>query len=202
MTDFDSRLDRLLADAAKIFAERGFHGTSMRDLSRATGLSLSGMYHYVPSKHELLFRIQDRCLGQVASGARRAVAHASDPERRLGAFIQHHVVFFASHVAEMKVLSHEDEELTGTMAAQIRQRKRAYVAFLTELLEALPSPAVRPQVAAYALFGMMNWIYTWYHPAGPIPPDELAEEMARLFMDGYQTHTPHAAAAVAASQGG
>jgi len=54
----DNRLDTLLADAARIFADRGFHGTSMRDLSRESGLSLSGIYHYVDSKPELLFILQ------------------------------------------------------------------------------------------------------------------------------------------------
>ena len=52
---YDERLDNLLSAAAKIFAAKGFHSTSMRDLSRAAGLSLAGIYHYVAGKDELLF---------------------------------------------------------------------------------------------------------------------------------------------------
>ena len=202
MPTADSRLDTLLADAARIFAERGFHGTSMRDLSRASGLSLSGMYHYVESKHELLFLIQERCFAEVAEGARQAVARETEPEARLRAFVRHHVGFFTGHMHEMKVLSHEAEELTGTMATAIRRRKREYVAFVTRLLEDIDVQSVSPQIAAYTLFGMINWIYTWYRPSGAIPPGHLADEIARLFLDGYLQPASHAARPMAASQGG
>ena len=70
MQPYDQRLDTLLAAAAKTFAERGYHATSMRDLARASGFSLAGMYHYVESKQALLFQIQDRCFVLVLEGAR------------------------------------------------------------------------------------------------------------------------------------
>ncbi len=187
MLAYDKRLQHLLTVAARTFAERGYHATSMRDLSRASGFSLAGIYHYVASKVELLFLIQDRCFAQVITGARDAVAGVEDPEARLAAFIHHHVVFFAAHMEEMKVLSHESDELEGTMRNQLRSRKRDYANLLLELLDAVPGSQVSRQTAVYALFGMINWIYTWYHPTGPLPPDRLGEEMARLFLSGFAT---------------
>ena len=83
MTPYDDRLDRLAATAARVFATKGFHSTTMRDLARETGMSLAGMYHYVRSKDELLFLIQDRCFRAVLRGARAAVADSSDPIERL-----------------------------------------------------------------------------------------------------------------------
>lgn len=201
MQPFDQRLDSLLAAAAKTFAERGYHATSMRDLARASGFSLAGMYHYVEQKQELLFQIQDRCFAQVIEGGREAVAGATDPEARLRAFIQHHVVFFAGHMDEMKVLAHEEDELTGTMRAQIRRRKKEYVGLLEELLADVPGTHADPRISAYALFGMMNWIYTWYHPAGPTSPATLAEELASLFLDGYIA-AHHATSRLVATLGG
>jgi len=201
MQAYDKRLDSLLAAAAKTFAERGYHATSMRDLARASGFSLAGMYHYVESKNELLFQIQDRCFALVLDGAREAVAACPDPESRLRAFIQHHVVFFASHMAEMKVLAHEEDELTGTMRAQVRRRKKEYVGLLDALLQDIPGRHGDPHIAAYALFGMMNWIYTWYHPGGPTAPAALAEELASLFLDGYIA-AHHATPRLVATLGG
>lgn len=197
MQAYDQRLDTLLAAAAKTYAERGYHATSMRDLARASGFSLAGMYHYVDSKEQLLFQIQDRCFAQVLEGARAAVASAPDPEARLRAFIQHHVVFFASHMDEMKVLAHEEDELTGTMRASVRRRKKEYVGLLEALLRDAPGRQADPHIAAYALFGMMNWIYTWYRPTGPTPPHALAEELASLFLDGYIAAHPAATSLVA-----
>jgi AcrR family transcriptional regulator len=199
---FDQRLDHLMETAARTFAERGFHATSMRDLSTASGMSLSGIYHYVRSKQELLGLIQDRTISQVLAGAREAVAAESRPEAHLRAFIRHHLVFFAAHMSEMKVLSHEEAQLTGTMRAQVRRRKKEYGTLLQELLGAVGQRSVEPHVAAYALFGMMNWIYTWYHPGGPVPPDRLADQMAQLFLTGYAPRGVPAAGLAAASLGG
>jgi len=197
----DSRLPHLIGVATDIFAARGFYATSMRDLSRAAGMSLAGIYHYVRSKHELLFLIQDQCFAEVHAGATRAIESVADPEERVRAFIRHHVVFFTGHMGKMKVLSHEDDELEGTMGERIRERKRSYVALLTSLLEELGRGGISPRVATYGLFGMMNWIYTWYSPSGPTTPDRLADEMSSLFLAGYLTSNP-TAARLATAHGG
>ncbi len=185
MPSSDSRLQHLVTTATAIFAERGYHATSMRDLSRASGMSLAGIYHYVRSKHELLFLIQDQCFAEVHAGAVATLERTTDPEERVQAFIRHHLVFFTGHMDKMKVLSHEDDELEGTMRQQVRERKRAYVDLLTSLLNEVDHRPVNQVVAGYTLFGMMNWIYTWYNPAGAIRPEQLAEDVARLFLYGY-----------------
>lgn len=184
MNPYDDRLDNLLATAARVFAEKGYFRTSMRDLARATGMSLSGLYYYMRSKEELLFLIQDRTFSQVRQGAEEATAAVTDPMDRLRAFTRHHVGFFARHMAEMKVLSHEAESLTGEHAARIRAQKRDYVAFVQDLIARAAPPEADHATAAYALFGMMNWIYTWYDPAGPLSPEALGEQFFLLFTGG------------------
>ena len=189
MEQFDRRRDNLLAVAARVFAARGYDRTTMRDLSRASQMSLAGMYYYVRGKEDLLFEIQRGCFERVHQGAAQAVAGVSGPEDCLQAFIRHHVRFFASHMDEMKVLSHEAESLTGAKLEEVRRLKRGYVDFCLELLARLDGTnggdRVNRHVAAYALFGMMNWIYTWYDPAGSVGVEELAESICRLFLNGY-----------------
>ena len=189
MQPFDRRLEHLLAVAAKVFAERGFHRTSMRDLARASKMSLAGMYYYVKSKDDLLFQIQRNCFERVLAGAAEATAAAVQPELRLKVFIHHHVIFFTRHMAEMEVLSHEAESLDGGSLDQVRALKRRYVELCLGLLADLDAKTgttpVDRTVAAYTLFGMMNWIYTWYDPSGPVGVDALADAICRLFMNGY-----------------
>ncbi|MEO8030274.1 MAG: TetR/AcrR family transcriptional regulator [Gemmatimonadota bacterium] len=185
MNPFDQRLQQLLSTASRTYAERGFHATSMRDLSAASGMSLAGIYHYVRSKQELLGLIQDRCFAEVSAGAHAAVDAASGAEGRLRAFIHHHVVYFTGHMDEMKVLAHEEAQLAGAMRSQVRRRKKEYVTLLSGLLAAVERPTVDSKVAAYALFGMINWIYTWYQPGGNIPPAQLADQLTELFLGGY-----------------
>src|ERR1700704_6449036 len=179
MRPSDGRLDHFLSRAAKVFADQGYHSTTMRDLAAATDMSLAGMYYYVRGKEELLFRIQERCFIRVLAGAERALEGLDDaePGERLQAFVRHHVTFFAAHMAEMKVLSHEANSLTGDLKRRVNLVKRRYVDLLEGLLRETATdetPAER-SAAAYILFGMMNWIYNWYDPAGALDPERLAD---------------------------
>ena len=184
---YDERLEHLLRTAARVFAEKGYHATTMRDLARATGMSLAGMYYYVQGKDELLFVIQERCFQQVLAGATAAVAETSSPVERVTRFIHHHLGFFASHMSEMKVLSHEARSLTGPRLDKVNRLKRRYVDLLARLIADLDTDGdgrPDPRIAAYGLFGMMNWIYTWYDPKGPVSPETLADHFAQLFLTG------------------
>ena len=153
-------------------------------------MSLAGIYYYCKGKDDLLFQIQKACFERVTEGASCVVRSASGPEEKLAAFIRHHIEYFVAHMSEMKVLAHEAESLSGEMLAEITQLKRVYVDLLVELLAAVDgtngAERQRRQVAAYTLFGMMNWIYTWYRPDGTIGADALADTITRLFLNGYQ----------------
>jgi len=187
MRPYDQRLDHFLSRAARVFADQGYDRTTMRDLAAASGMSLAGMYYYVRGKEQLLALIQERCFTRVLAGAQQAVAGATDPLERLQAFIRHHVAFFAANLAEMKVLSHEASALTGERQRKVNAIKRRYVDLLESLLrEAAPDePRVDRSAAAYALFGMMNWIYNWYDRAGELDPERLAGLIARIFIGGF-----------------
>jgi AcrR family transcriptional regulator len=188
-TTRSQKLDTLLADAARVFARYGFHRTSMRDLAQASGMSLAGLYYYVESKDELLYLIQSRNFEAVARGMAERLEGVSDPVERLRRFIDNHLDYFAAHMAEMKVLSHEAGALSGEYLADVNRRKREYTRALMDILADLEEshgPAhINRRVAAYALFGMMNWIYNWFDPLGDIGVEVLAQSMWRLFLGGY-----------------
>src|SRR3989304_2589795 len=105
MLPYDERLGGLFPTAAPGFARQGYPATTMRDLSRASGMSLAGMYHYVRGKEDLLYQIQQRCFAGVLAGAEQAVARHTHADDRLRAFVRHHLAFFAAPPAEVKVLS-------------------------------------------------------------------------------------------------
>lgn len=185
----DQKLDSLLAAAAKVFAERGYHQTSMRDLARAADVSLAGVYYYVQNKEDLLFLIQSRNFEAVIAGMQRALEGVSDPIERMTRFIDNHLDYFASHMAEMKVLSHEAGALTGENLQKVNDMKRDYTRALMDVLadvERAHGPAhANRRVAAYSLFGMMNWIYNWYDPLGDVGVELLSQNVCRLFLGGY-----------------
>ncbi|MBC7791834.1 MAG: TetR/AcrR family transcriptional regulator [Anaerolineae bacterium] len=188
-TAHENKLDSLLANAARIFAEDGYHRTSMRDLARASNVSLSGLYYYVDSKEELLFLIQSRNFNAVISRLREELHGVTDPIERLSHFVENHLDYFVSHIPEMKVLSHEAKSLSGDYLARVTETKREYTRILMDILadvEETHGPAhANRRVAAYALFGMMNWIYTWYDPLGDLGVELLSQNICSLFLGGY-----------------
>ena len=187
---FDAKLEFILRNAARIFAEKNYHSTTMRDISRATGVSLAGLYHYCKSKEELLYLIQDNCFGRVLERLEERLDEVNDPMSRLHIFIDNHLSFFAANMAEMKVLSHEAESLAGDLRTDVSTKKNKYTALARSILkdvQAQPSDAseIDLTVATYALFGMMNWIYNWYDPQGKLKVSELVDNVTRLFLNGF-----------------
>jgi AcrR family transcriptional regulator len=187
---FDQKLEFILRTSARIFADKSYHSTSMRDISRETNVSLAGLYHYCKSKEELLFLIQDNCFGRVLERLEERLVDINDPVTKLTIFIENHLSFFAANMAEMKVLSHEAESLQGDLHAHVSSRKDKYTKLATSILREIHSSASHKQpvnltVATYALFGMMNWIYNWYDPKGKLKVSELAQNLTQLFLDGF-----------------
>ena len=189
---YDQKLEFILRESARIFAEKSYHSTSMRDISRATGVSLAGLYHYCKSKDELLFLIQDHCFGRVLERVEERLRQVSDPVEKLRILIDNHLSFFAGNMAEMKVLSHEADSLAGDLHEHVSNKKRQYTRLARKILsEVRRSTGSSRQngsdltVATYALFGMMNWIYNWYDPRGKLSVMELVDRITRLFLTGF-----------------
>src|SRR5437016_1328638 len=186
----DQKLELILRTSARIFAEKSYHSTSMRDISRATGVSLAGLYHYCKSKEELLFLIQDHCFGRVLKRVEERIRGVSDPFEKLHIFIDNHLSFFAANMAEMKVLSHEAESLAGDLHTKVSTRKEKYARVARKILREIAEQErtnvrIDLTVATYALFGMMNWIYNWYDPRGKLSVNQLVDNITRLFLTGF-----------------
>ena len=189
-SSYDQKLEFILRTSARIFAEKSYHSTSMRDISRETNVSLAGLYHYCKSKEELLFLIQDNCFGRVLERLEQRLVGIDDPVAKLTVFIENHLSFFAANMAEMKVLSHEAESLQGDLHAHVSIRKDKYTKLAAKILREIHTSSNSTQridltVATYALFGMMNWIYNWYDPKGKLKVNDLAQNLTKLFLEGF-----------------
>lgn len=185
---YDETLQKILKTSAKIFAEKGFHHTSVRDIARATRKSLAGLYYYFTTKEELLYLIQERCFLTLLQRWEQGAPAHMDARARIRAFAENHLSFFLHNMHEMKVMAHEDESLSGEFQDKILVLKRRYVKVLMDLIGELQEQESGKKVdlraATFALFGMMNWIYTWYQPKRDLPFAQLIEQMLRLYFFG------------------
>ena len=117
-TRYDRRLAEILTHATEVFCKKGYEGASMRDLSRASGMSLAGLYYYFESKERLLFLIQKHTFSTIVERLKSRLEGVNDAEERVRIFIRNHLGYFLSNQAAMKVLSHEAEVLKNGFAAE------------------------------------------------------------------------------------
>ena len=193
-TRFDRRLAEILDYATEVFAEKGYEGASMRDLSRLSGISLAGLYYYFESKEKLLYFIQQHTFTTIIERLRKRLAASSDPEERIRIFVQNHVEYSVAKQKAMKVLSHEDDVLKNGFGAELAAIKREYYRICVGLVEELKqaeglTPGTSIRTAVMGLFGMMNWLYTWYNPRFDPGADVLAREFSDIFLQGIRGRT-------------
>jgi len=159
----------------------------MRDLSRASGKSLAGLYYYFGSKERLLFLIQKHTLLTVVERLRLRLEGVSDPQQRIRVFILNHLEYFLANQNGMKVLSHEADALKNELAKELAAIRREYYHLAVGLLDDLKHERglrVSTRIAALSLFGMMNWIYTWHNPKVDSDAASIAADMADIFLQG------------------
>ena len=188
-TRFDRRLGKILAHATKVFYEKGYEGASMRDLARASGTSLSGLYHYFESKEKLLYLIQKHTFSTIVGRLRERLDQVSDPEQRIRALIFNHLEYFLANREAMKVLSHEADVLKNGFGAEVAAIKREYYRLCIGLLDdfkAAKGLEFSSRMAVLSLFGMMNWIYTWHNPRVDGDAQSLSQGMAAIFLQGIR----------------
>ena len=198
----DSRFDRRLAEildyATEIFADKGYEGASMRDLSRLSGISLAGLYYYFESKEKLLYFIQHHTFTTIIERLRERLATSDDPEARIRIFVQNHVDYALARTKAMKVLSHEDDVLKNGYGAELAAIKREYYRICVGLVDdlvkmerlgrvtATENRGVGTRTAVMALFGTMNWLYTWHNPRVDPDAETLAREISDIFLQGVR----------------
>ena len=184
--DHERKQERVLAAAATVFADRGFHRASVRDVVAEAGMSLAGLYHYFPSKAGLLHEIAVRAFDSLLASL--DAAPPGTPRQRLTTLVRNHLSFFLSRPHEMKVLVREAECLPEALEAEVAERKRRYYQRCHDILRELDGGHKGEEdlrLATLALFGMLNWTYSWYRPERDGSPERLTERMLGLFLDGF-----------------
>ena len=191
-TAADSRQE-ILRTAARLFQQRGYDATSMNDVAAALKLSKGGLYHHFQSKDEILFEIMDHAMEITQERVLDPLRGIADPEERLRTLIRLHIeVVLSPRDREITVMLHENHPLPPSLRKRINARKKEYIHFLENLMaevqRARGTPrtggTVSPRAAAFALLGMINWIYQWYKPEGDLQAQNLIPQFTSLIFGG------------------
>jgi TetR/AcrR family transcriptional regulator len=177
----------ILAQAAQLFAQRGYPATSMNQVAEACGLSKATLYHYFRDKYALLVSIAESHVNHLHALVMEVLAQGLPPEQRLRQLIRGIVEEYAGAQAAHRVLTEDVRFLEPEDRKRILGLERAVVDGFAQAVA-----GVRPELAnaalatpmAMLLFGMINWMFTWMRPDGTLDYDTLAPMVADLFLGG------------------
>jgi AcrR family transcriptional regulator len=185
------RREMMLHAAAELFSSRGYHGTSMRDIAAATGILPGSLYAHIRSKEDLLYDIVVRAAEQFLTGVRLVAEGPGSPEEKLRKAMRSHVGVVAHAREEARVFLEEWQALQEPRRSEVRELRGGYEALwdglIREGIESGRLRAVDPTLARLLVLSAANWTYTWYDPAGPLSPDEIADRFTDLLLDGLAT---------------
>jgi AcrR family transcriptional regulator len=185
------QLRQICSVAARVFYDKGYDGASMQDIADAVGLTKAGLYHHVRSKDRLLFEIMNYGMDILDEAVLSKVRGIREPRERLRQLIAGHIdLVVRTRNLEITVILHENRSLKGPLRARINARKRDYIRFLESTIEEVRTatpcrPAISSRLAAFALLGMINWLYQWYELGGAVSEEELVLSSTRFFLRGF-----------------
>ncbi len=162
----------------------------MNDVAAALKLSKGGLYHHFQSKDEILYHIMSHAMDITEERVINVARRVEDPEERLRTLIRLHIgVVLSEQDREITVMLHENHPLPTGLRRKINGRKKDYVHFVENMIADVQrqrnsNSTVTPRAAAFALVGMINWIYQWYKPGGTLTGDAILHQFTDIFFRG------------------
>lgn len=184
--DYEDRRRAIVEKAAELYAERGFLGASVSDLAAACDTSKSLIYHYFPSKEDILFEVMQSHIHSLVEAMEAASRGDGQPAEKLRALTRAFMHLYLGAGARQKVLLNDLSRLPDANRTLIIREQRSLVDFVARLLGEM-NPAMDAnarRAAAMLYFGVINWTHTWYDPTGPIGPDEVADMATAMALKG------------------
>ena len=184
---YDRRQRDVISTAARLFAERGYQATSIGDLTEATGLAAGGLYHYIESKEQLLFRICDELLEPLLEDARAIVVRDAPAAVQLRELLRAWLVHIERHRHHMLVFAQERHVIERDQQwQQVRRQRKEFEQILDEVLargEATGTMAFADRrLMLLALLGMVNYVPQWLRPRGRLAAEQIADSFCDLVL--------------------
>ena len=191
----DGRRDAILRSAARLFRERGFADTGMRDIAAAADLSAANLYHYFNSKNDLLFYCQDRALDRMIAAVQEARRGARSAPERLAVVLDAHLRTLLDEIEGATAHLQIDSLPPPLHDVLVRKRdryERALRRLIDEGIERGELVDMDSAVVARAMLGAMNWTVTWFRPDGPDTAAAVGDVISRFLVRGIASRTPAA----------
>ena len=180
--------DQILEAAAQIFRQKGFHAASMQDIAEAVNLQKASLYHHISSKQAILLALLDQALDLLSERLMTALKQDLPADGKLRAAVRCYLEALAerSDLASVMILEYRslDPEYLARHIPRRDRFERLWRDLVKEGLNSGEFCATDPAMTARSLLGVMNWTITWYRPNGPLTIQQIADQIASLFLTG------------------
>lgn len=187
--DYDNIQEMIIERSATVIARKGYVATSIGDIAEACECSKSRLYHYFDSKDAILWEMLRTHVDSLLQQCRPVFYSAREPKDRflqlVKLFLEIYAVSRPQHVVLLTCL----DDLPADRRNELVGKQRELIAYVRDTLLQIRPEMAQDRVLAHVdtmlFFGMINWTYTWYRSDGALSPEELAERVVELFLNGY-----------------
>jgi TetR/AcrR family transcriptional regulator, cholesterol catabolism regulator len=173
---------------ARLFARKGFHSTSMREIARELGMNQSSLYHYFKSKEDVLYKLMNDAMDDAMATLEEICAADLAPEDKLNRVLGFYTRYYAGDQERLILLVNEKNALSEAYRQKLIQKERRYVHLFKEIFEELEGHGrikdIPPSVAIFAFLGMVHYTIKWYNKDGQVNLDKLANSFLEIFTKG------------------
>lgn len=186
--DVDAKRVAILETAAHLFLERGYSRTSMRELAAMLKITKPALYYYFQNKEQILVECYRAGIASIEGLLDEAVLDDGDGLKKVETYLHVYATAIVSHDFGRCVATLDDSELSASTRREVRMLKRRIDGSVRRFIEeGMADGSIvhcNPKLAAFAAAGAINWIGTWYRPAGDLSGEEIAKGFSRLLTRG------------------
>ena len=183
----EARRREVMAAAVAVFSERGYRAASMSDVAATLGMGKASLYHYVGSKEEILVELYEDVLRENVIAARRIASSGETALDALAELIADRVAYTCRNRELLRVFFEEEAELPARQQSRLIGVRHEYEQTLLEMVSRGEEAGefmltTTPQIFVNTVLGAANWTYKWFQPQGPLTPEELGAQMAKILL--------------------
>jgi AcrR family transcriptional regulator len=184
----DLVMEKIVASAAQLFAQRGYRATTLRDIANQLGMSKAALYHYIQSKEDLLQPVYIDVLQEGMAELQAIVSSTAPPGEKLSIAIERHMQRIATKPAMFALSLQTNEDLPENSRQVIGELRdtstNLFCAIIAEGVACGEMHTAEPKMAALGLLGMLNWTQRWFRPEGRLDYHQIAEVFIHLLLRG------------------
>lgn len=188
------KLKEIFKTVSHLFASKGYHSASMRQIAQELGMKKSSLYHYFESKEEILFKIMNHAMDEALASLEEICAKDISPEEKLRQVLIFYSTYYVGDQEGLILLINEISSLRENYRRILIEKERHYLNLMRMIFDELDKSGkmieIPHSIAIFAFFGMVHYTIKWYRPGGSINVDQLSDYFANILTKGIFKPNP------------